>query len=303
MIRKFSKHIQSGGKNDSPNTPFQNYQNSDNFKQSTHTSISQNHDYPDTKYDTNNYNNFNNNNNYDKGDDKKVHKHQAEHNRNNNTQREQYIYGNLHNTDDYTTNRVQPLPRPDIGIFMDSNRRDINFDNLFVNEKVKVIPCGTVIYALKIVHQRDFVAPKTAIIHLGTNDINHGTPEEFLEALKDLVHYLSEKGSVVYVSELLPRTDGNKPMTVKVNALLRDVIPMKHLIPHPHITYDHLYDEVHLRHNPNDGEKYSGTQLLAADFYRCQYGKDPMDSRISRSRGDQRKPRKRSNSRNRSVGH
>ena len=186
---------------------------------------------------------------------------------------------------------------------MDSNRRDINFDNLFLNEKVKVHGCGTTRYAMNMVNQSNFVAPLTSYIHLGTNDLNHCSPEEYLKSLHDLVHCLSGKGSDVYVSELLPRSDGNKPLTEKVNSQIRALFPKELVIPHPHITHAHLYDEVHLRRNTNDGEKYSGAQLLAIDLYFSRYGKKPMDSRISRSLGgDFKKPRSRSNSRNRDLG-
>ena len=232
--------------------------------------------------------------------------------------RERFIYENLYNVDGENIpkslasanpsshnhkNHTSSEARPDIGIFMDSNRRDINFDNLFLNEKVVVNACGTTKYALKLVNQSNFVVPETSYIHLGTNDLNHSSPEEYLSSLSDLVRCLSEKGSDVYVSELLPRLDDNLPLTDKVNSRIRQLFPKELVIPHPRISHTHLYDEVHLRRNTNEGEKYSGVQLLAIDFYFSRYGKEPMDSRISRSLGgDLKKPRSRSNSRNRDLG-
>ena len=194
-------------------------------------------------------------------------------------------------------------PKIDVLVLMDSNRKFINFDNLFVNEKVQVIACGNVKYATQYVSHRDFVVPKSVYIHLGTNDLNRMSPGDYLHALSELVNMLSSKGSVVFVSELLPRKDGNQPLTDKVNKMMRQLIPEENRIPHPAITHDHLHDEVHLRNNVNEGEKLSGTQLLARDFYIKRYNKEPIDSRISRSLpGDYRKPRSRPTSKNRTHG-
>ena len=193
--------------------------------------------------------------------------------------------------------------QPDIVVIMDSNRKHINFDNLFMDEKVEVMACGNVKSAMRAVMKPGFVAPKTVYIHLGTNDLNHGSPQEFLSSLLQLSKHLAEEGSEVYVSEILPRLDANLPLTDQVNSMLRNTIPEEYLIPHPQILHTHLFDEVHLRRNTLTGELYSGVQLLARDFYRSRFNKDPMDSRISQSLGgDQRRPRSRSNSKNRNSG-
>ena len=107
-----------------------------------------------------------------------------------------------------------------------------------------------------------------------------------------------DKGCTVYVSELLPRKDGNQGLSDPVNDMLHNLVPEGNRISHPTITHAHLYDEVHLRRNINEGEKYSGAQLLAIDLYRAVYKTVPMDSRISRSLSGDR----RSSSRNRLTG-
>ena len=194
-------------------------------------------------------------------------------------------------------------PKTDILILMDSNRKFINFDNLFVSEKVQVVACGNVANAIQCVTHRNFIVPKSVYIHLGTNDLNQVSPGEYLSALGDLVQRLGDMGCEVFISELLPRKDGNRPLTDKVNHMIRQLVPEGNLIPHPDITHDHLHDDVHLRNNINNGEKLSGTQLLARDFYFKRYNKEPIDSRISRSLpGDHRRPRSRPNSKNRLPG-
>ena len=52
---------------------------------------------------------------------------------------------------------------------------------------------------------------------------------------------------------------------------------------HREIHHQHLFDKVHLRKSVLKGERYSGVQLLARDFYRALIGTDPQDSRITMS--------------------
>ena len=191
----------------------------------------------------------------------------------------------------HTNTQSKHIKQHDILVLMDSNRKHINFDNLFVNDKVRVVACGNVEHASVFVHERLEYLPKTVLIHLGTNDLNVVSPQQYLSALLDLVQYLESKGCKVLVSELLPRTDGNRGMTDKVNIMLKDLFPEISRIPHPNISHAHLYDEVHLRRNVNNGDQFSGVQLLSIDFYRAVYHCDPMGSRISRSLGgDHRRP-------------
>ena len=119
----------------------------------------------------------------------------------------------------------------------------------------------------------------------------------------DVYVCLGNMGSSVFVSELLPRDDVLRPLSDKVNEILRQIVPDSNMIPHPNISHAHLYDAVHLRNNPLSGERYSAVQLFARDFYISRYQKEPLDSRISRSlSGDHGKPRSRSNSRSRTHG-
>ena len=178
--------------------------------------------------------------------------------------------------------------QPDILVLMDSNRRFINFESLFPDEKVQVQACGTVEHAFNVVEKMP-VIPKTVLIHLGTNDLNVVTPEEFIHALDNLTQYLSQEGCNVFISELLPRTDDNRGLCEPVNRRIHDLVPESNRIPHPKITHTHLHDEVHLRRNVNPGDKFSGVQLLAADLYKGIYNRDPIESRIARIGGDSRK--------------
>ena len=321
-------NINNNYSNNNNNNNYNNNYNHSNNNHNHNYNDNNNHNYNNSNNYNNNTNNYNNNNHNSSYDKTNTSNNYNNNDNNNNRQRhdagrqareEQFIYQNLYNVDgdnppsaathpsskDHHQHPTEhQLPeRPDISIFMDSNRRHINFDNLFVGKKVQLIPCGTVKYALKAVHDPKFKAPKTAIIHLGTNDINQGPPQDFFKSLEELLDFLISKGTAVFVSELLPRTDGHKPLVDQVNANLKvfittDPTQTSKLIPHPHISHNHLFDEVHLRHDPIEGEKRSGTQLLAVDLYLSQYGKEPMDSRISRSlKGDQRNQRSRSNSR------
>ena len=165
-------------------------------------------------------------------------------------------------------------------VLMDSNRRNINFSNLFLDENVQVVPCGSVKYALEKVIPKLKVVPDVVIIHLGTNDLKSSSPQQYSILLLELVQLLRLLGCEVYVSEILPRNDQHEWKVESSNSNIRRMISTPYRIDHPVITKDHLYDDVHLGAATVNNEKYSGSQLLGRDIYHKLYGRSPLDSRI-----------------------
>ena len=69
-------------------------------------------------------------------------------------------------------------------ILIDSNRRNIDFDQLFPDVQKTVQPCGSVDWALSFLEKSKEDRYDTVLIHLGTNDLKQMTPEDFLSDLR-----------------------------------------------------------------------------------------------------------------------
>ena len=73
-----------------------------------------------------------------------------------------------------------------IAIFIDSNRRHIDFHSLFPKDRVIVHPCGTVQWAMKNL-PTSLHSATSIIIHLGTNDIESRSPQQVHQSLLDFM--------------------------------------------------------------------------------------------------------------------
>ena len=135
--------------------PDNNTTSNDNYNNNKNSS------YINNKYDNRNYSKSSNNENNDNTDN-------TYHNNNNTSD-------NLHS--DHENRSREQHRQPDILVLMDSNRRDINFENLFCKDKVQVMACGTVEHAAKVVKDKLRSLPKTVLIHLRTNDLNKMSPQ------------------------------------------------------------------------------------------------------------------------------
>ena len=168
-------------------------------------------------------------------------------------------------------------------VLMDSNRNNINFQNLFLDDDVIIKPCGTVQFARGVIASLKF-RPDIIIVHLGTNDLKTQTHVEFFNNLTNLVTDITNKcdGKII-ISNILPRSDKFEEKVQPTNRLLAESIPETNRVIHDEISSIHLHDKVHLSRNVPPSQTYSGTQLLAKGFYRAVYGRNPIDSRISRS--------------------
>ena len=191
----------------------------------------------------------------------------------------------------------QPLnrySRQNMLVLMDSNRKNVDFNNLFPDMNVTVAACGNMEYAANFVRKDNDNHPDVVVIHLGTNDLRQLTPEVLVNNMIDLV-YLVEKHykCSVKVSEILPRRDNQKLKVRPTNLLLASSgLPV---IGHDKIRCEHLYDEVHLGLFSVDND-LSGVQLLAKDLYVGMYGKEPPTGRLSRVQMDRSKsPSRRGN--------
>ena len=167
-------------------------------------------------------------------------------------------------------------------VLMDSNRKFVDFDAMFPNASVSVVPCRDVIAGREAVLSAKHA--DVVLIHLGTNDLNAYSPQEFVEQLGHLVSLIANSlSSDIFVSEVLPRSDNRSNEVAVTNEILRSVVPHANLISHNDITVDYLYDKVHLRFGSLHNQRRSGVEILARDLYRAVYDEEcPVGIKLSR---------------------
>ena len=115
--------------------------------------------------------------------------------------------------------KVQPkykehnLPRSrvkcDIIILMDSNRRFISKKGLSPNQKVYMVPCGSINQAKEILSNPVFFGQHTFVLHFGVNDLETMSSQESCKNMHDVLLLCKEKFKTtkVIVSGITPRKD------------------------------------------------------------------------------------------------
>ena len=167
-----------------------------------------------------------------------------------------------------------------IAIFIDSNRRHIDFHSLFPKDRVIVHPCGTVQWAMKNL-PTSLDSATSIIIHLGTNDIESRSPQQVHQSLLEMKNEIESRfHGRVLISSILPRDDSFMSEVISCNKMLSNSLQYD-LIPHGRISISHLHDKKHLSFNCSSPKSFSGCQLLATDFYVALYGRTPDPSIMS----------------------
>ena len=160
-----------------------------------------------------------------------------------------------------------------IAVIMDSNRRHLDFNKLFPNDRVKVYPCGTISYALRKLPSLGF--PKTVVVHLGTNDIEKVSPQQVHDNLVKLKGEIESRYNCrTIVSNLLPRSDVFSHSVGICNDLLSSSLRGA-LISHHNISQQHLHDKKHVSFRNSAPHVPSGCQLLSSNMFSGVYGYSP----------------------------
>ena len=155
-------------------------------------------------------------------------------------------------------------------VLMDSNRRFIDFKNLFKNKEIVVIPCGSVEVANDILNVRNIDSDEV-LLHIGINDLEIKEPPIVSKEIAEVVKRLSDKCSKVFVSMITIRKDHLDKNVEMANALLKlDLQAIENqeiiLIDHKSITSNgELYDKKHLS-KKWVGNELSGVEKLCLDF-------------------------------------
>ena len=174
-----------------------------------------------------------------------------------------------------------------IAIFMDSNRRHIDFHSLFPNDKVTVCPSGTVHQAKGNCGRLGLKDPTDIILHVGTNDIETESPKQVAEQVTQFAVELEERFRCnIHVSLLPPRTDDLATSVIHTNRLISEDLKGRQTSPYgiSVVSYprlraeDHLHDRKHLAMRKPTPGACSGVQELAAGLHRSVRGSQPSYS-------------------------
>jgi len=157
-------------------------------------------------------------------------------------------------------------------ILCDSNGRHLKLPLLCPDTKAKYIRCPTLNQAKSILSNDPVTAPKSLIIHTGTNDLEHTkSNEEIIKCAMDTVEFAQNKHPDCHIifSSILPRKDKLHKRAIDINYSLDKLLSSKKNVTftrHPNIsaTY-HLKDKKHL----NDiGVKRFAQNLKRAYFHK-----------------------------------
>ena len=177
---------------------------------------------------------------------------------------------------------AQTQSKPKLTVVMDSNRKSIDFRQLFPNFDVQVLPSGTIEWARRAIQKIN--SPDVVILHMGTNDLDNGlSGDECAKGLMDLASELrsSHPNAVVHISNLLPRKDGLNDACTRANEVLNSQFAST--IRHPDIlSQNHLYDDRHLNRYRMKGEALTGTQLFSKSLY-CRITNSQPDELLLRN--------------------
>ena len=94
-------------------------------------------------------------------------------------------------------------------ILMDSNRMFISKKRSSPNQKVYMVPCGSINQTKEILFNPVFFGQHTLVLHFGVNDLETMSPQESSKNMCDVILLCKEKfqKTKVIVSGITPRKD------------------------------------------------------------------------------------------------
>ena len=139
----------------------------------------------------------------------------------------------------------------DVLLFMDSNGKNIREDILKHGASVEKVWSARIVDATNTIRSSRFArAPSQIYFHVGTNDLEHSSPEKIVEEYEALLRVTKTKfpSTEIFVSEILPRWDLQSERC-EANDRLRQLLYRFEIIGVRHslnIDETMLYDRKHL---------------------------------------------------------
>ena len=161
--------------------------------------------------------------------------------------------------------------RKKLTILMDSNRKYINFKELFTDRDIEVLKCGSTESVNKVIKNKKIVSDEV-LIHVGINDIEVEEPNVVAMNIVNIAKNLKNKHKL-YISEITMRNDHLATNVSMTNALVKQKLQKEIeeeeiiLITHKNInSHELLFDKKHLNKNRKNNS-LSGVEKLSINFY------------------------------------
>ena len=154
-------------------------------------------------------------------------------------------------------------------VLMDSNRKFIDKNKLFPNEKALILSCPTIERGREILQQTKFVDQHTIIIHTGVSDLENCSPQEVSNKFCELLlSYKTTYPTVkIIASSITPRKGQLNTAVKRANELIHNELKkdqMKDIILIDNSNLDKqelLFDAKHLN-------RKNGVKILASNIKR-----------------------------------
>ena len=154
-------------------------------------------------------------------------------------------------------------------VLMGSNRKFIDRNKLFPNEKALILACPTIERGREILQQTKFVDQHTIIIHTGVNDLENCSPQEVSNKFCELLlSYKTTYPTVkIIASSITPRKDQLNTAVKRANELIHNELKkdqMKDIILIDNSNLDKqelLFDAKHLN-------RKNGVKILVSNIKR-----------------------------------
>ena len=141
----------------------------------------------------------------------------------------------------------------EVVVLMDSNRKYLDFESVFPEIKMRIIPCGNTDKANTVINYPRFKEVEAIMIHTGTNDLENDNMDTRMIAnrLIEISNNALEKfpTAKIILSEILPRNDEFNMKGTEVNSILAgaSVSAKFHLVKHSNLAkQSFFFDRKHL---------------------------------------------------------
>ena len=153
---------------------------------------------------------------------------------------------------------------------MDSNRRFISKKRLSPNQKVYMVPCGSINQAEEILSNPVFFGQHTLVLHFGVNDLETMSPHESCKNMRDVLllckEKLKKKTAKVIVSGITPRKDEMNSEVKFANQLIMKEISKEPFKDIMYVDNSNLQDDPSLLHDKKHLQRDSDVKILAANL-------------------------------------
>ena len=148
-------------------------------------------------------------------------------------------------------------------ILMDSNRRFISKKRLSPNQKVYMVPCGSINQAKEIMSGPVFFGQHALVLHFGVNDLESMSTQETCKNMRDVLLLCKEKfkKTKVIVSGITPRKDELNSEVKLANQLIMNEISKEPFKDIMYVDNSNRQDDPSLLHDKKHLQRDGGVKI------------------------------------------